>query len=194
MSQHLSATLKRICARGAKGKVLTAAEIERAKISPFKPSIFDESLETIMSLPVHVGDGLKIPKIVPFLTNAILEMKGTQSEGIFRVPGDAEEVTDLRVRIENGHYNIGEISDPNVPASLLKYWLRHLSEPLITAEHYDACIRGSENAEQAIRIVNSLPDVNRRIVLFMMQFVQVKKAARRGCFECGYSCDFPFTF
>ena len=49
----------------------------------------------IVDLSTHCSDGLKIPKIVPFLADAVLQMKGQQSEGIFRVPGDAEEVTDL---------------------------------------------------------------------------------------------------
>lgn len=63
--------------------------------APFKPSIFGEDLELIISLPSHCDNGLKIPKIVPFLADAVLKMNGLQSEGIFRVPGDAEEVTDL---------------------------------------------------------------------------------------------------
>jgi hypothetical protein len=33
MSAHVSNKLKRICMRGAKGKVLTAAEIQRAKVT-----------------------------------------------------------------------------------------------------------------------------------------------------------------
>ena len=44
MSEHVSRKLERICARGAKGKVLTAAEIDRAKVkgpllipSPLQP-------------------------------------------------------------------------------------------------------------------------------------------------------------
>ncbi|KAI9493892.1 hypothetical protein BDB00DRAFT_821151 [Zychaea mexicana] len=174
MSEYVSTRLKRICARGAKGKVLTAAEIERAKEAPFKPSIFGESLGMIVNLPGHCGgdDGLKIPKIVPFLADAVLQMKGQQSEGIFRVPGDAEEVTDLRIRIENGKYDATGITDPNVPASLLKYWLRDLEEPLITSEYYDRCIRCSEDPDQAITIVNSLPEVNRRIIMYMIAFVQ----------------------
>lgn len=48
-----------------------------------------------MSLPIHCDNGLKIPKIVPFLADAVLQLNGKYSEGIFRVPGDAEEVTDL---------------------------------------------------------------------------------------------------
>ncbi|KAI7859106.1 hypothetical protein BDC45DRAFT_255717 [Circinella umbellata] len=172
MSQYVLTRLKKVCARGAKGKVLTSAEIERAKEAPFKPSIFGESLNLIVNLPIHCGDDLKIPKIVPFLADAVLQMKGQQSEGIFRVPGDAEEVTDLRIRIENGNYDATGITDPNVPASLLKYWLRDLEEPLITSEYYDRCIRYSEDPDQAIAIINSLPEVNRRIIMYMIAFVQ----------------------
>ncbi|CDS12396.1 hypothetical protein LRAMOSA04590 [Lichtheimia ramosa] len=172
MSEHVSRKLERICARGAKGKVLTAAEIDRAKEAPFKPSVFGESLDLIMSLPVHCDNGLKIPKIVPFLADAVLQLNGKYSEGIFRVPGDAEEVTDLRIRIENGNYDACGITDPNVPASLLKYWLRDLEKPLITAEYYDRCIQCAENPQEAIAIVNALPEVNRRIVMYMIAFVQ----------------------
>ncbi|KAF7730954.1 hypothetical protein EC973_001000 [Apophysomyces ossiformis] len=169
MSRHVSTKLKRICVRGAKGKVLTAAEIERAKEAPFKPSVFGESLEFIMSL--QNGSG-KIPKIVPFLADAVHQMNGQRSEGIFRVPGDADAVTDLRVRVENGNYDATGITDPNVPASLLKYWLRDLADPLISAELYSKCIACAENAEKAIEIVNALPEVNRRIVLYMISFIQ----------------------
>jgi hypothetical protein len=38
---------------------------------------------------------LDIPKIVPFLANMVLELNGLTSEGIFRVPGDADDVTEL---------------------------------------------------------------------------------------------------
>lgn len=38
---------------------------------------------------------LKIPQIVTFLTRAVHDLNGTSTEGIFRVPGDADAVTDL---------------------------------------------------------------------------------------------------
>ncbi|KAI9314749.1 Rho GTPase activation protein [Dichotomocladium elegans] len=185
MSLHVSAKLKRICVRGAKGKVLTAAEIERAKIAPFKPSVFGESLEFIMGLEakkkkeeeeeggtVDGEQSLQIPRIVPFLADAVIRTNGQRSEGIFRVPGDADAITDLRVRIENGNYDASGITDPNVPASLLKYWIRDLPEPLICAEYYDSCVACNDDAEKAIGIINSLPDTNRRIVLYMLAFLQ----------------------
>lgn len=77
------------------------------------------------------------------------------------------------MRIENGNYDATGITDPNVPASLLKYWLRDLADPIITCEDYNDCIRYSEDAEKAIAIINGLPDTNRRIALFTISFLQV---------------------
>ncbi|KAI9285037.1 Rho GTPase activation protein, partial [Umbelopsis sp. AD052] len=170
MSQHVSSKLIKICSRGAKGKVLTVAEIERAKDAPFKPSVFGETLEFIMEQQASTTD-LDIPKIVPFLANMVLELNGLTSEGIFRVPGDADDVTELRIRIENGRYESAGITDPNVPASLLKYWLRDLAKPLILTEYYESCIKYSEDINQAIEVIQNLPDVNRRIVLYMANFL-----------------------
>lgn len=77
-----------------------------------------------------------------------------------------------RVRIENGNYDATGITDPNVPASLLKYWLRDLADPLIPSELYDTCLAHSEDGTQAINIINQLPDTNRRIALYMISFLQ----------------------
>jgi hypothetical protein len=69
-----------------------------------------------------------------------------------------------------------------VPASLLKYWLRDLAEPLIPTEFYDDCIKYAHDKEKAIEIVNALPSTNRRIVLYMIRFLQVKKKKKTmGC-------------
>jgi hypothetical protein len=38
---------------------------------------------------------LKIPRILPFLSVAILDLQGKTSEGIFRVPGDVDAVAEL---------------------------------------------------------------------------------------------------
>lgn len=93
LSDYVSTKLLRVCSRGARGKVLTAAEIERAKEAPFKPSVFGESLETIMDL--QKGSSLKVPQIVTFLANAVHDLNGQATQGIFRVPGDADAVTEL---------------------------------------------------------------------------------------------------
>ncbi|RUS18343.1 hypothetical protein BC937DRAFT_88864 [Endogone sp. FLAS-F59071] len=173
LSKHVAHQLERICIRGARGKVLSTAEIERAKEAAFKPSVFGEPLDFIMSLQQESLPDLKIPRIVPFLSDAVLTLNGQHSEGIFRVPGDVDEVTDLRIRIENGQYDMRGITDPSVPASLLKLWLRDLTDPLITPEFYEDCIKSAEDVEGAIAIVNSLPEINRRVALYIIAFLQI---------------------
>ncbi|KAI8884398.1 Rho GTPase activation protein [Backusella circina FSU 941] len=170
LSDYVSTKLVRICSRGARGKVLTAAEIERAKEAPFKPSVFGESLENIMDMQKE--SSLKVPQIVTFLANAVHDLNGQATQGIFRVPGDADAVTELRVRIENGNYDATGIDDPNVPASLLKYWLRDLAEPLIPTSFYDKCIKNAQDPVNVVDIINSLPNCNRRIALYMIRFLQ----------------------
>ncbi|KAI7899381.1 uncharacterized protein BX663DRAFT_441361 [Cokeromyces recurvatus] len=158
--QYVTRRLNRICTKGARGKILSAAEIERAMEAPFKPSVFGESLESIMVLERKNQSTLKIPKIVTFLTHAVHHLNGKTTEGIFRVPGDADAVTKL------------VILNPNVPASLLKYWLRDLADPLVPSEFYDACIKHANDKVKAIEIINLLPDINRRIALYMIRFLQ----------------------
>ncbi|KAI8973225.1 hypothetical protein BDF20DRAFT_837192 [Mycotypha africana] len=184
-SQYISAKLIKICSKGAKGKVLTSAEIIRAKEAPFKPSVFGESLDLIMQLQrererereqEQEQDSstrrLQIPKLIPFLTNAVLDMNGKSSKGIFRVPGDPDGITELRVRIENDIYDTADIKDPNVPAALFKFWLRDLAEPLIPAADYADCIQFAEDPKTAIGIINRLPDIHRRIALVTISFLQ----------------------
>ncbi|RCH79259.1 hypothetical protein CU098_003225, partial [Rhizopus stolonifer] len=170
MMQYILTKLERICLKGARGKTLSVAEIERAMEAPFKPSVFGESLETVMGL--EKDPKLKIPQVMIFLTDAVKALDGKRTQGIFRVPGDADIVTDLRVRIENGNYDTTGIHDPNVPASLLKYWLRDLSEPLIPFYLYQQCIEYASEGHQVVKIINSLPDHNRRILLYMTHFIQ----------------------
>ena len=61
--------------------------------------MFGETLEFIMKLQEKSFPQLSVPRILPFLANAILELNGQSSEGIFRVPGDADYVTELVSKI-----------------------------------------------------------------------------------------------
>lgn len=85
--------------------------------SAFNPSTFGESLSAIMRLQERTYASSKVPIILPFLADGILALGGTKSEGIFRIPGDGDAVSDLRVRIDKGFYNLeGVLSAALVPA------------------------------------------------------------------------------
>ena len=86
-----------------------------------------------MELQAESHPNLKIPKIVPVLSSAVKNLGGFDVEGIFRVPGDTEQVYALRIQLDNGNYEV-DLDDPNTPASLLKLWLRELEEPLVPVE------------------------------------------------------------
>lgn len=47
-----------------------------------------------------------VPVILPFLTDGILALGGIESEGIFRIPGDNEAVSELKSRMDRGHYQL----------------------------------------------------------------------------------------
>lgn len=85
-----------------------------------------------MDLQSEKYPNLKIPVIVPVLTNAVKKLGGFLVEGIFRVPGDTEQVYALRNQLDNGNYDINtDDLDPNIPASVLKLWMRELEEPIV---------------------------------------------------------------
>ncbi|KAJ1551379.1 hypothetical protein HK096_000378 [Nowakowskiella sp. JEL0078] len=178
-SRHIHKKLIRICKTGPRGKTITFQEIERAQDAPFTPTPFGETLADIMLTQQRQWPELKLPRILPFLAEAVLNLGGCNTEGVFRVPGDIDAVTDLKCRIEKGEYDIRGIVDPNVAGSLLKSWLRELADPLIPQDAYDQCVKvgGDEMAEdgpqRSYQIVELLPDINRLVVQYMIRFLRI---------------------
>ncbi|TPX55048.1 hypothetical protein PhCBS80983_g05628 [Powellomyces hirtus] len=179
---HCWKKLVRICTTGPRGKTPTVQEIQRAQEAPFIPSLFGEPLEEIMRVEAEKNPDAVVPRILPFLADAIIALKGCRTEGIFRVPGDADAVTELRMRMEKGEYNLHGITDPNVPSSLLKFWLRDLADPLIPSEFYARCVEVgqeeariplSESGPAALKIISEMPDVNQRVIKYMIKFLRV---------------------
>ena len=114
-----------------------------------------------------------MPIILPFLADGILALGGTKAEGIFRVPGDGDLVSDLKLRIDRGYYSLEGVDDPHVLASLLKLWLRELCDPLVPDELYNDCITCAHKPDECVQIVQRLPTINRRVVLFIISFLQL---------------------
>ncbi|KAI8615026.1 hypothetical protein BC830DRAFT_1124468 [Chytriomyces sp. MP71] len=189
LAKFCNKKLIRTCRTGARGKVPQIQEIERSQEAPFRASLFGETLEDIMLVQARenakdsAGRKLALPRILLFLTDSILSLNGCATEGIFRVPGDIDMVNDLRITLERGKYDLKDITDPHVPSSLLKLWLRELAEPLIPANLYDDCIEigreamamdSEENVgDLAYELLAELPDINHRVALYMIKFLKV---------------------
>lgn len=57
---------------------------------------------------------LNVPVVLPFLARAIIHLGGKQAEGIFRVPGDAEVVAELKSRMDRGHYQLVSLTSLHI--------------------------------------------------------------------------------
>lgn len=173
MAKYCLTRLSTISKKGPRGKPPTIQEIESAADAAFNPSTFGESLESIMRLQERTYPDSKVPIILPFLADSIIALGGTKREGIFRVPGDADTVSEMKVRIDKGHYNLTGIDDPHIPASLLKMWLRELQDPVIPMDMYNDCVAAAEEPEEIFKLVKKLPTMNRRVLLFVVSFIQL---------------------
>lgn len=173
MAKHCLRRLSAISKKGPRGKPPSVAEIETASDAAFNPSTFGESLDAVMRLQERNYPKEKIPIILPFLADGIIALGGTKCEGIFRVPGDSDLVSELKIRIDRGYYTLENVDDPHVLASLLKLWLRELLDPLVPEELYNDCINAAAEPASCIAIVQRLPTINRRVVVFIISFLQL---------------------
>ncbi|XP_030075832.1 rho GTPase-activating protein 39 [Microcaecilia unicolor] len=147
-------------------------EIRHARNAVFSPSMFGSSLQEIMNMQKERYPERQLPWVQTRLSEEVLALNGDQTEGIFRVPGDIDEVNALKLQVDQWKIPTG-LEDPHVPASLLKLWYRELEEPLIPHEFYEECITHYENPEAAISVVHSLPRINKMVLCYLIRFLQV---------------------
>eukprot|EP00062_Callorhinchus_milii_P010294 gi/632955001/ref/XP_007893256.1/ PREDICTED: rho GTPase-activating protein 39 isoform X2 [Callorhinchus milii] len=147
-------------------------EIKHAKNGVFSPSMFGSSLDEIMNIQKDHDREPELPWVQTKLSEQVLSLNGAQTEGIFRVPGDIDEVNALKLQVDQWIIPEG-LTDPHVPASLLKLWYRELEEPLIPHEFYEQCITHYENPEAAVAVVDSLPKLNRLVLCYLIRFLQI---------------------
>ena len=65
-----------------------------------------------------------------------LYAKGLDSEGLFRVSPAGSQLEKFKTEANRGSYDFSWITDPNVVAGGLKFFLRSLPDPIFTAERY----------------------------------------------------------
>lgn len=150
----------------------TLEEVDHSRRAIVTPSLFGSSLEEVMERQSELFPDRKLPWVQVQLSQYVLGLGGAQTEGIFRVPGDIDEVNALKLQVDQ--WRIPEnLSDPNVPASLMKLWYRELEEPLIPMDFYKQCISNCDDPVAAIAVVQSLPELNRLVLCYFINFLQV---------------------
>ncbi|XP_038110456.1 rho GTPase-activating protein 39 isoform X2 [Culex quinquefasciatus] len=147
-------------------------DINQAREQIFRDSMFGNTLNEVMVLQKDKFPDRQLPWIQTTLSEQVLLLNGKQTEGIFRVPADVDEVNLLKNRIDRWEFpeNKGTM-DAHAPASLLKLWYRELYDPLIPDELYDDCV-ATEDPAEAAAIVEKLPKINRLVLTYLVHFLQ----------------------
>ncbi|XP_062534951.1 uncharacterized protein LOC134204124 isoform X3 [Armigeres subalbatus] len=165
--------LDRIGSSGRKqAKKPSEEDINQAREQIFRDSMFGNTLGEVMELQKDKFADLQLPWIQTTLSEQVLLLNGKQTEGIFRVPADVDEVNMLKNRLDRWEFpeNKGTM-DAHAPASLLKLWYRELYDPLIPDDLYDDCV-ATEDPAEAATIVEKLPKINRLVLTYLVHFLQ----------------------
>lgn len=183
IARFCSRKVNRIIEHGTTGKSLTFQEVELARLASFQIMKFGDSLVSIMNSELEQSPNAIVPRVLRFLTQAIIDLDGFRCEGIFRLCTNMDKVFELRCRIEKGKYELKDIKDPTIPAALLKLWFRELEEPVILPSYYHACIdvvnqhRESDTSnitlsQKALEIIKQLPAVHYHVLGYLVCFLQ----------------------
>ncbi|XP_066969755.1 rho GTPase-activating protein 21 isoform X18 [Macrobrachium rosenbergii] len=123
-----------------------------------------------------------VPLLVA-LCISVIETRGLQTQGIYRIPGNKAAVTHLTEMINKGpkaiDYSDPRWSDVNVISSMLKQFFQKLPDPLFTCELYPHFIEASkiEDPSQRMmelkRIVHELPDHHYETLRFLMMHLSL---------------------
>ncbi|XP_031759883.1 rho GTPase-activating protein 39 isoform X2 [Xenopus tropicalis] len=89
-------------------------EIRHARNAVFSPSMFSSTLQEIMSMQKDKYPDRQLPWVQTRLSEEVLALNGDQTEGIFRVPGDIDEVNALKLQVDQWKIPTG-LEDPHVP-------------------------------------------------------------------------------
>ncbi|KAG0362175.1 hypothetical protein BGZ54_008754 [Gamsiella multidivaricata] len=143
--------------------------------NPSRPSVFEATLERLMGRQMASGGewaAWRVPRLMVFLKESVISLGGHKTEGIFRISGDLGSVAELRARIELGNYDLEGITDPHVPCSLLRLWIRDLPEPIIPYGMYQQCIQGAEDKDAVARVISALPLWHKEMMIYLVSFLK----------------------
>ncbi|KAN0011715.1 hypothetical protein ACTFIU_007281 [Dictyostelium citrinum] len=135
-------------------------------------NIFNCKIEDIMAAQKKKYPFLEIPFIVVFLKHKLVALDVFKTQGIFRVPGNVVDINSLKKRFDEGNYEVAPTENVYTIASLLKLWLREITEPLFPLTIYDQCIENSNKREKIFEIVASLPILNQKTISYIVELLQ----------------------
>ncbi|XP_043651485.1 hornerin [Drosophila teissieri] len=177
ISHYATVCCRRLDRIGSSGRRMakkpTVDEVEQARQQILRNSMFGNTLSEVMDLQKEKFPFRKLPWIQTTLSEHVLLLNGKQTEGIFRVSADVDEVGCMKNRLDR--WDVPDykntLVDAHTPASLLKLWYRELYDPLIPDAYYEDCVN-TEDPDKAKEIVNKLPEINQLVLTYLIHFLQ----------------------
>ncbi|XP_078571386.1 rho GTPase-activating protein 23-like isoform X3 [Branchiostoma floridae x Branchiostoma japonicum] len=155
----------------------------KASTSPEPIGMFGVHLEEC----TPSGSNEYVPLIVE-LCCTIVEAKGLEVIGIYRIPGNSSGVAHLQEELNKGIENINlddeKWGDTNIISSLLKSFFRKLPDPLVTNHMYGRFIDANRHKDSRKRmwslreLVHALPDHHFETLKFLVG--HLKKVASKS--------------
>ncbi|KAK3749922.1 hypothetical protein QZH41_017375, partial [Actinostola sp. cb2023] len=159
-----------------------------------------------IGVPLEICPLSKILKFVPVLVEhccEVVDKKGIDCIGVYRVPGNSAAVTLLQDEVNNkGADNVNfedeKWHDVNNITSLLKQFLRKLPEGIVTAELYEGFIEANKKQDPVERmwalkcLINELPDHNFETLKFLL--AHLKRISNNACLNKMESRNLAIVF
>jgi hypothetical protein len=135
-------------------------------------AVFEVPLDLVMAN--QRDRSLTLPEVQVVCTEYLLK-SGISIEGIFRMSGSKREIAGIISKFNRGENVVleNETSDEHSVAGVLKHWVRHLPEPLMThrlTEDFLACESDGEKIRECLGL---LPDLNLRVVSLLFYVLNV---------------------
>jgi hypothetical protein len=150
------------------------------------PRIFNGTIAEVMEIErLWWGVEEDTPVCFTWLLDNVVALGGCEFHQIFRIAPRVDIVAKIKENMNYGEYDLLDNDAPNVPAELLKHWLRSLKDPLFPSSLYNSCIqigkmfldsRGEITAEVSdacLELYNQIPEVNVRMIVRIAGFFQV---------------------
>jgi RhoGAP domain len=136
---------------------------------------------------VEVAQGQNASRLCPGVPHVVVECielvrcAGLSLEGIFRISGNAADVTALKARVDkepNFSFHEAKVA-PHDASTLLKQYLRELPSPVLTTELFDEWIEvasmnpGIESHAAMKGLVDRLPEAHRAMLRTLLPFCKL---------------------
>jgi len=139
--------------------------------APKPIKIFGSPLEDIMQAQRSKFAQHHVPFVLPLLTQALINCNGHMTEGIFRVPGKATEISRLKSQLDEWNFEI-DTRDAHVLAGALKTWLRELPAPIVPTALYYECLKSIGEVAKSMMVLEKFPPLNKLIICFLTDFLR----------------------